>query len=92
MNMPPIDAMRDLMLKGFQELMETAVWNMKQGVAYTDTWHTDQEDDQAFVVIDLALPQSDDLKLYIEIDGDTYGTLTGIRIPVGKTYDFPKVF
>lgn len=84
--------MGSALIEGITAIADIARYHMNRGIESDRDWHAHQEDDQVFVVLEIALPKSSAMPLFVEIDNNTAGVMTGIRIPVGTTADFPKLY
>jgi len=80
------------LVAGMKEFADGAVYNMKRGIDGDKGWHAEQDDESVFVVLELGLPKIADFPMLVEIEGETYGVMTGIRIPVGTIQDYPVLY
>lgn len=80
------------LLAAFTNLVDIGKYHMNRGTDAGPLWHAVQEDDDVYVVLEVQLPKSEKIQTFVEIDNDSFGTLTGVRVPVGKTTDYPALY
>lgn len=80
------------MISSMTGIRDAAIYTMKRGIDSHNEWHSVREGDDVYVVLHIGLPETDEFPMYAEVDSDTYGKLTGIRLPVGNASDYPKLY